>query len=474
MPTEAFAYGEAISVSPPSGPAGQSVTIFGTGWYDHARLGYDVPILIGTTEVGHGKPKPNDNGEFSVGITIPLNPPPSEIVNGKLRISAIIGNGGSADAFYTISNTTLPNCFDVYFIGVHGSIEGPDGSGRADSPTIVETRNAFEALVRSKGKVPHSELLLYIAPDWSSWENDIHQPLPYVQAGRGELDRLIQAVLRACPTQSFVLVGYSFGAWIIDDWLSQPGNKSLWPNIRAVVLFGDPLWQRTGTPYPAGKIDTYKGIAHVIDPTGLGLPNPAPYSNTPEGPGVGISDRWQSRCLKDDPICGEGYGSDLWGSQPLVAINCGSQSCMHKMYTKANGGYNLTERGANFLALKTFPDAFTTGTPSVAYYETFVEGDFVYIRLYYTGPATGFGFVGANGSGWGFEQHLFSQAPYWARVSPNGDRVDYPFNHLCTTHPENKSEIDAWVYNNTQPGTPVRIPLACSAPHEVITPFFDH
>ena len=59
VPTEAFAYGESISVNPPSGPAGKSVTISGSGWYDHARLGYEVPILIGTTEVGRGKPDAN-------------------------------------------------------------------------------------------------------------------------------------------------------------------------------------------------------------------------------------------------------------------------------------------------------------------------------------------------------------------------------------------------------------------------------
>jgi hypothetical protein len=316
------------------------------------------------------------------------------------------------------------------FIGVHGSIEGPDGSGRADSPTIVETRNAFEALAKEKGKVPQSELLLYIAPDWNSWLEDlIHEALPYEQRGREELSRLIQAVLKRCPTQNIVLTGYSFGAWIINDWLGK--NPDIWPNIRGVVLYGDPLWERTGPPYLAGQIDTYKGVARVVGP-----PNPDPYLNTPEGPGVSISDRWQSRCLKDDPICGEGYGRDLWGAQGLVAKNCASNVCQHKLYTKVNWGYNLTERGAKFLALKAFPDVFTSQKPEIVHYETFVEGDFVYIRLYYTGSPTGFGFVGVNGSGWGKEEiPFFSQTtPYWTRVSPG--RVDYPFNHACSTVPQ--------------------------------------
>jgi len=101
VPIEAFAFGEAIELRPPGGPLGKSATVVGTGWHEHGIRGLDVPIWIGTTEVGRGNP--NANGDFSIDIMIPLNPPPSEIVNGKLRISAIIGNGGSADAFYIIT-----------------------------------------------------------------------------------------------------------------------------------------------------------------------------------------------------------------------------------------------------------------------------------------------------------------------------------------------------------------------------------
>jgi hypothetical protein len=177
MPTEAFAFGEAISVSPSSGPAGQSVTIFGTGWHEHAIRGLDVPIWIGFANVvGTGHPDPNANDTFIVkDVKIPLNPPPQEIVNGKLRISAIIGNGGSADAFYTISNTPLTGCVDAYFIGVHGSIERPDPTNNnlPASTAIVETLNTFDALAREKGKVIVAELISYHAPDWADWLNDI-------------------------------------------------------------------------------------------------------------------------------------------------------------------------------------------------------------------------------------------------------------------------------------------------------------
>jgi hypothetical protein len=163
VPTKALAFGESISVSPSSGPLGQTVTIFGTGWHEHAIRGLDVPIWIGfANEVGRGHPDPNANDSFIVkDVKIPLNPPPQEIVNGKLRISAIIGNGGSADAFYTISNTPLTGCVGAYIIGVHGSIERPDPTNNnlPASTAIVETLNTFDALAREKGKVIVAELI---------------------------------------------------------------------------------------------------------------------------------------------------------------------------------------------------------------------------------------------------------------------------------------------------------------------------
>jgi hypothetical protein len=213
--------------------------------------------------------------------------------------------------------------------------------------------------------------------------------------------------------------------------------------------------------------------------------DPDPYRNKAQGPGGVLSNLWQSRCLRGDPICGEGYNSDLVSHivQTADAMNCAVPGtfCEHKKYAlspdpgKADQvGYGLTERGGKFLALKTFPEIFMTTGPHIAHYGTFVEGDFVYIRLYYTGSPTGFGFVGVNGSGWAQEEIPFSgpTTPYWTRVSSG--RVDYPFNHLCSTAPGNKSDIEAWVYSSTQRSTRVRIPLACSAPKEVITPFFDY
>ena len=134
MPAKAFTSGGVIAVTPLLGPAGQTVTVTGTGWHDHASRGIDVPIWIGfANQVASGHP--DVNGTFNVSFTIPSSSP-----EGNLQISAIIGNGGSADAYYFVSAT---GCVDVYFIGLHGVLEPPDSSdanlGLGSSPEIDET-----------------------------------------------------------------------------------------------------------------------------------------------------------------------------------------------------------------------------------------------------------------------------------------------------------------------------------------------
>jgi hypothetical protein len=106
--TRAFAcnsadqYTQCISLSPSQGPAGAKVKVNGTGWHDHAIRRLDVPINIGMTKVAHAHP--SADGTFSVGMTIPTSTP-----EGELEVDAIIGNGGSASARYTVTGGGSPS-----------------------------------------------------------------------------------------------------------------------------------------------------------------------------------------------------------------------------------------------------------------------------------------------------------------------------------------------------------------------------
>lgn len=237
------------------------------------------------------------------------------------------------------------------------------------------------------------------------------------------------------------------------------------PQIYAVELYGDPLWYRSGNDY-RGQPYAYRGVARLP-----GFPNP--YEQNPPGLGVQMADRWQSRCLKGDPVCGEGYNGTDPSNQLGLVGNCGlNPDCEHKKYTKANGGYNLTEGGAKFLALKAFQPMTTR--PEILYHETFREGPLVFFRGFFTNPnnsATGFGFVGTV---WARENHTFDN-PSYGRVHRTQPSVEYPFNHACGTPSAFESDVAAWI-NYTSEGAPyesnaILMHLACNAPCEVVTPY---
>lgn len=76
----------------------------------------------------------------------------------------------------------------------------------------------------------------------------------------------------ACPEQSFVLLGYSQGALVVSDALSEPGERvvggtvgALAPeavdSVRAIVLYGNPRFVGS-EPYNAGDFDP--GIDGVL------------------------------------------------------------------------------------------------------------------------------------------------------------------------------------------------------------------
>ncbi|MEV0982343.1 cutinase family protein [Streptomyces sp. NPDC049915] len=97
-PSTASAQGEAIALSPTQGPVNTRVTVHGTGWQDYFSRGLDVPINIGSQQLADAHP--DSSGEFTVTITIPESTP-----LGVTRIDAILGNGGSASASFTVTES---------------------------------------------------------------------------------------------------------------------------------------------------------------------------------------------------------------------------------------------------------------------------------------------------------------------------------------------------------------------------------
>jgi hypothetical protein len=118
LPVTAFAYGESISLNPTQGPPGTNVRVTGSGFGPN----YDVPIELGGSPGSVVTAHANNNGDFTTRFTIPASTPP-----GNLRVSAIIGNGGSADADFTVTAASQPTNASV-------TLSPPEGP-----PTTVVT-----------------------------------------------------------------------------------------------------------------------------------------------------------------------------------------------------------------------------------------------------------------------------------------------------------------------------------------------
>lgn len=122
----------------------------------------------------------------------------------------------------------------------------------------------------------------------------------------------------------------------------------------------------------------------------------------------------------------------------------------------------LTGTGSHPLSSTTTRTTPTAHGPVIVSTSTYREGVLIYARINYVdedNDAEGFGFEGANGSGWAPERHPFT-SPSYGRVSPG--RVDYPFNHACGTPNEYESDVRAFIYDRTgRKSTSVIVHMAC-------------
>jgi hypothetical protein len=94
---------------------------------------------------------------------------------------------------------------------------------------------------------------------------------------------------------------------------------------------------------------------------------------------------------------------------------------------------------------------------------TYQQGEMVFFELFYSDPghnATGFGFVGVEGSDWPEQYHSFSN-PAAGIVEANS--ISYPLNQGCGSGIEFTSTVRAWIYDSAgNRSKPVIIQLACT------------
>ena len=108
------------------------------------------------------------------------------------------------------------------------------------------------------------------------------------------------------------------------------------------------------------------------------------------------------------------------------------------------------------------PARSSSSPPRITRTFTYQQGSRVFFEISYSDPghnATGFGFVGVQGSGLREQDYLFSN-PADGIVA--GNTVAYPLEQGCGTGQEYASTVRAWIYNKAGVrSAPVIIHLAC-------------
>lgn len=240
-------------------------------------------------------------------------------------VSAAIGRSAGLSASRKMADR-CSNAKDAYFLELHGAGKDPTEGSREEVAVIKQTWEAF--LSAAAGKRTDAESVTYPANSYPDVTN-VRSMVDAENRGVQNLDRAILAAVHRCRGQRIVLAGYSMGAWIIDDWLTRRSHRSLWSSIRGVVLYGDPQWKRDANLGIARQAPIYSPVD--------------PYP--PDGP---IVDRWESLCLPQDPICGEGYANG--GGRQLADVFRCTVTCEHMNYSEYGGG----KRGGQFLASTAF------------------------------------------------------------------------------------------------------------------------
>jgi hypothetical protein len=204
--------------------------------------------------------------------------------------------------------------------GLHGVNEGPSSTITTVSPTL----QSFDSDLKddSGGKLALSRVP-YPTVYTNQW-GSMASMLAVLNIGEADLQADINAYInRTCSQdRKIALVGFSFGAWIINDWMMN--HKSEWGDIKAVTLFGDPCW-RSGL--------TNEGLVRLF---GFGIectPSllyPYPSAHTPF--------KVVSYSLKLDPVSGESWNgaanTAFKAAQLAAALVCkpAGKVCPHLDY----------------------------------------------------------------------------------------------------------------------------------------------
>jgi hypothetical protein len=145
----ASTYGESVSLNPKQGAPETEVTVTGSGSWAN----YDVPIKLNESPSPVVTAHADDSRAFTTHLTIPASTP-----TGNLRVSAIIGNGGFADADFTVTAGSASQQRQASVMltpanGPPGTVTTADGSGFTPNQPVTVTQSGGRGVTGGGGTV---------------------------------------------------------------------------------------------------------------------------------------------------------------------------------------------------------------------------------------------------------------------------------------------------------------------------------
>jgi hypothetical protein len=229
-----------------------------------------------------------------------------------------------------------------YLLGLHGMGEGPGTStDPSTSPEITATWTAFQnALPANNKKAEFVNIPFTGTTGLDILSNPVTKQrlLTDVAEGVTSLRNEMSYLSNAAPCATFSLVGYSEGAWVIDQWLydSQAlGTTAVAAvkNVKSIVTLGDPWWYQVHNGVPAMGLARRLGLAKASTPW-------PPSTDTPPYAFISL-------CNMNDPVCGEGFTDTASQvADAILAATPAGDSNPHHQYP----AWGTTTRAGQFLA----------------------------------------------------------------------------------------------------------------------------
>lgn len=186
-------------------------------------------------------------------------------------------------------------CATILFVGARGS-------GESASQQMALGSTLFEIYSRIRQDNPHVDITGFGLPYAANSLSDAT-----IGDASTQLRQLLRSEARRCPSERFMVVGYSLGARVVGDAMQVPEATAFVDQLAGVVIVSDPQFNPQDRATAAGTFDSHYG----------GTPPRPPFP-------AAIAPKIHSYCRRHDEICQHG---DPQANKREHALYAPEQTC---------------------------------------------------------------------------------------------------------------------------------------------------